>query len=530
MRLTLSSQFFRPQNVVAFLRDEWGLLLVLAFAIIDRLAFLRWWRAFPGGDTYNFIIIAQEILKGSYPVAEKRLPFYPALIALAHVFGLDWEAAALVVAFAASLAALVLLYALGRTLGLSTVALAAALLPLQAVAPFLFQSVRGYADTLFVALALSSLLAIRELRTWRRAVLAGILLGATSLTRLEGWFFAPVALGIALLRRGPRPHALTAAVVAAACWVPFLLVSARVGRPFLPKEYFADAAATEFGVTSVRAFAANYASTWTSVGVDRLWGEPRRLLQDTTTPSLRAFPKRAISFLTDPKEVPSILLLLGLGYLVLRRRGPFLRLLVPFLAVAAPIAWWGVRQRFLIVLYPLVFLAMAAGAEVMLRGIRRLTHRTPYGKLTTATLSLALLGLATGPWRLHTVAEAREVNAKNWGRDYAYYQAIQAARRLPGVIAFEHRSSIVLALFGELDNRGRAVFAETHLDAPTSAEQWKTIQQWDVRYLVARGKGENVFPMLADEQFRRSLIEIQRFTHPQQRGGDDLAVIYEVRP
>lgn len=512
------------------LRSEWGLFLVLTVSLIDRLAFLRWWRAFPGGDTYNFILIAQEILKGSYPIAEKRLPFYPVLIAFAHVLGLNWEAAALVVAFVASLAALVLLYALGRTLGLSTIALAAALLPFQAVAPFLFQSVRGYADTTFVALTLGSLLAAQRLRSWRRAVLAGLLLGAASLTRLEGWFFAPAVLGVTVLRKKGWYYASLALFTVAACWLPFVLVSARVGRSLLPQEYFADAETTAFGVRSVGDFAKNYASIWTSAGLDRLWGEPRRLLRDVGSVSLHTLPERLKSFLTDPKEFPSLLLLIGVGYVLLQRRDAFLCLLIPFLAIAVPIAWWGVRQRFLIVLYPVVFLVIAAGAEVLLRGARRLTRHTPHSRLVTAALSFALLGLAAGPWRLHTAAEAREVNAKNWGKDYAYYQAIQAARRLSGVIAFEHRSSIVLALFGELDNRGRVVFTESHLNAATGAEQWEHLRKFNVRYMVIRGKEKESFPVLTDPAFQDRLTVFRRFEHPEARGRTNHAVIYEMVP
>jgi len=295
----------------------------------------------------------------------------------------------------------------------------------------------------------------------------------------------------------------------------------------LPQEYLADAESTVFGVQNIRDFATNYASLWTSVGVDRFWGEPRRLLRDAGTVSLSTFPNRLKSFLADPKEFPSLLLLAGLGYMLMRKRGALILLLVPYLAVAAPIAWWGVRQRFLIGLYPLIFLVLAAGCEAALRGVSILAHRRWYRRMAPVAASALLLGLAAFPWRLNNFAEAREVHAKNWGRDYAFYEAIQAARELPGVIAFAHRSSIVLALFGERDE-GRAVFTETHLAAPTSTEQWEALQRYDVQYIVARHRDEG-FLILTDPRFLEELHVIREFEHPQQRGGPDRATIYATR-
>ncbi len=521
------------KRLLRLARAHAGILLVLATALAHRIWFLRWWRAFPGGDTYNFILIAQELLRSSYPIAEKRLPVYPTLIAIAHAV-LDWETAALAVSLTASLVAILLLYAIGRSIGLSKTALVIGLLPFQAISPFLFQSIRGYADTTFVALMLGTLLAFIRARTHRGALVGGVLLGAASLTRPEGIVLVPVMLG-AWLTKKLRRRAMIAALPVVACWGLFLLLSARAGRPLLPQEYLADAAVTAFGVRSPREFTANYAALWTSVGFDRLWNEPKRLARDVADAAQGSFtPRRVGSFFTDPKEFPSLLLLAGLPFLVRsKRRGIFMLILVSYAIIALPIAWWGVRQRFLIVLYPLPFLVLAAGADALLHGVRRLSERlsarTPaLARGITVGTGLTLLALSFGPWTKHTAAEAREVQEKNWGKDYAYYQAIQEARRLPGRIAFEHRSSIALALFGEPD-RGRGIFADTHLNTPSATEQWDALEKWQVGYIVIRDEASGAFPILTDPAFTDRFVVHRTFQHPQARGAPDEATIYGVR-
>lgn len=517
---TLRSALRRTRNGAV---SHSGLLVVLGVSFASRLSLLRWWKAFPGGDTYNFILIAQELLRGSYPIAEKRLPVYPLLVALGGSF-LDWETSAIAVALVSSLAAVALFYALGRTIGLSKTALVVALLPFQAVAPFLFQSIRGYADTTFVALFLGSLLALLRMRTWRGALLTGALLGAASLTRFEGMVLAPFLLlaGLALPSRRLLVPALAAVI---ASWVPFLVLSASVGRPLLPNEYLEDAERTPFGVTTARAFAANYATAWRSVGLDRFWGEPLRLARDARTVTIETLPNRAKSFLTDPKEAPSLLLLAGLVAFLARPR-VFLPFLLSFGALALPLAWWGVRQRFLIVLYPFPFFLLAGGTDVLLRGALRLARRSSWFRVLPAAGAALLLGLSAGAWMPNNAAETREVNAKNLGKDYAYYLAIRRAKDLPGNIAFEHRSSIALALFGEPD-LGRAVFADTHLNTPGPAEQWDALLQWRVRSLVVRGTTSEAFPVLSALEFRDRFHVTDVFRYPAPRGLDH-ATIYQV--
>lgn len=221
-----------------------------------------------------------------------------------------------------------------------------------------------------------------------------------------------------------------------------------------------------------------------------------------------------------------MLVLVGMVVVLLRLRSTFV-LLVPFLALAVPIAWWGVRQRFLIVLYPLMFLLLALGMHRVFFWWKKFDGRLMWLRPARVAASGFLVLLALFPWRFHTAAEAREVVAKNWGKNYAYYQAIQAARNLPGIVAFEHRSSIALALFGEPD-RGRAVFADMHLDARAAAMQWQQLQRWQVRYVVLRGTKSESFPVITDKAFARFFSLHASFDHPQHRGRSQ-AMVYQVR-
>lgn len=500
-------------------REHTGLIFVLGIALAERLAFLRWWKAFPGGDTYNFILIAQELLRGSYPVAEKRLPVYPALLALFHAV-FDWETAGVVVAILSSLAAIALLYAFGRKLGLSKTALVIALLPFQAVAPFLFQSIRGYADTTFLALLLGGMVTLLHVRSVFGSALAGALLGLASLTRFEGVLVVPVLALIALLRSGWK-RAIVLALGVALVWLPFVLQSLWVGRPLLPQEYITDAEQTAFGVGSVREFTTNVGTVWRGVGLDRVWGEPKRIVRELGSPAL----SHLRSFFVDPKRLPSLLLLAGLAGALRWRRRTLVFVFLVFAALTVPVAWWGVRQRFLLPLYPFVFLGVAAGVDVLRTGLHRLAARWPRVSFLPLVVSAVLVALAVGPWRAHTAAEAREVQAKNYGKDYAYYQAIQFARTLPGRIAFDHRSSIALALFGEPDH-GRAVFADTHLDAREPSAQWEQLQQWNVRAIVVLGDGERNFPALDHDAFPRTFTLLREFTFQAVRGGTNVARVY----
>src|SRR5262245_29411539 len=91
------------------IRNHHAITVLVAAALFIRLALLTWWRAFPFGDVFNYVGIAQALTHFSYPVLDKRLPFYPLLILIVHTLTpwWSWESAAIAIAIIMSLVALV---------------------------------------------------------------------------------------------------------------------------------------------------------------------------------------------------------------------------------------------------------------------------------------------------------------------------------------------------------------------------------------------------------------------------------------
>ncbi|QCR18859.1 hypothetical protein [Agrococcus sp. SGAir0287] len=116
------------------------------------------------------------------------MPVYPMLVRALVRLGLDWQVAALVIAWAASAVFAVLAYRLLRETIPQHAAFALAIVLLGPVAPLLQV---GYAESLHLALLAGALLALRH----RRWVLLAALVPLMALTRPSGLAFA-LALGI----------------------------------------------------------------------------------------------------------------------------------------------------------------------------------------------------------------------------------------------------------------------------------------------------------------------------------------------
>jgi hypothetical protein len=158
-------------------------------------------------------------------------PLYPLLIRVVHlVTRLDYETAALAVAWLAAAVSAVLIYALGA--GLWNDRVAAALTVLVCAQPMSAVLSMAYSESLLLAFVAGALLA-----TFRdRWVLAGTLGLAAALTRPSGAAVA-VALGVAALtrfgQRGRRRWLPVAATAVAASGVPLFVawVGYRVADP-----------------------------------------------------------------------------------------------------------------------------------------------------------------------------------------------------------------------------------------------------------------------------------------------------------
>ncbi len=437
-------------------RQHWGLLLVLVVALGFRVAYLSWFRAFPGGDVFNFITIAQGLPQGLYAVNEKRLPFYPLLLLLAHAV-LDWEAAGLVIAVGASLLSLVALYAVGRTLGLSRTALAVALLLYQAYTPFFLSSVRAYADTTFIAAALLGVLGVLRARTAQGALATGLALGAAALTRYEGGAVAAALLPYWLLfpRGRQRRLVLIAAAVFLASLIPYGALALRNHRPLVGAGYFAEAATeANRGTPGVQPFLNNVLLLWHRTALLGAWNVPASLTREAAADPFglgRTIAQRA----SEPSDALLLFTAAGAVILIVRRRWWEGGLLGAFaVATTAPAAWYQPLERYDAFLFPVTLLLFGS----TLTAFQQLVAAGTTGRAGRALRLLAgctLLGVTTGLWLPHAAGRIRDRQLKHFGRNYAFYRAIHAARALPGTIAFATDADIVKIYFGS-----RAAFVE----------------------------------------------------------------------
>jgi hypothetical protein len=185
-----------------------SLTIIVLLSIAVRLAFFHGHNAVPPGDPEEYYRAALHILHGGYHDTGKwlRPPAYPALLALLLPLAGMNVAGALFLQCVVLGFGVLAFFALGRQLfgwnaGLVAALLAALFVPLAAFSAAL------YAEALFVtllALALAALDRAHVSHKSRWALVAGLLLGAATLTRAVGLFFVPLAaLWLLYGTRGP---------------------------------------------------------------------------------------------------------------------------------------------------------------------------------------------------------------------------------------------------------------------------------------------------------------------------------------
>lgn len=216
------------------LRDR-RVLAGLALALLARIAFVLVVRPDPYDmvDSREYDGMARALLEGRGLVDDVgfvRPPLYPAFVALAYALGglAALVALQIILAVATALGVGVLAAALARRHDVAWPATAVA-----AVYPWSMQYVGGLAsETLFTALAVASLAAIviaAPSRTWRGAVLAGVLVGITALARANVLVLAPfVAAWWWRVAGAGRATAFAAALGAAL--LPFMAYNIAAGN------------------------------------------------------------------------------------------------------------------------------------------------------------------------------------------------------------------------------------------------------------------------------------------------------------
>lgn len=515
---------------VSLLHQHIGLVVLLSAALITRLWLLWWWNPFPFGDVFNFVRIAQELGHGLYVIEDKRLPFYPFLILVAHWLApaARYEVVAIGISLIASLVVLGLVYAIARQLHFRRAAALVGVAVMASFEPFLQYSIRGYADTTFSALLLAAILGVLWLPRRGVAAALGVGLGALALTRYEGVLAGLVLFGLAVVRLRQQWRAIAVMALAGILTIlPYVIVAQRSGRSLSPAAYLAETANPEegYGVATFGEFWINYRDLWQRVGLLEFWDGPKVLIGELRDAPLGVHTL-LVQQLAHPRYGAAWLALLGVVWLVWRRPGrDWLTLVLPYLAVAVPIAWYAPYRRYDALIYPAVTLAAVAGSHALLALLWRGTRDDRTGAVVRAGAVGALLFTSVAVWMLHSTHDTRDNLRKSRHRELAYYQAVLAARDVPGVVAFDAPRAITDTYFATRGVYAEAVFTKNLADPLARAQR---LRELGVAYIVTVDNRSSPYAFLFDRSDLATLEEISHFEVTQGNGEENKQSIFKV--
>lgn len=459
--------------------EQGGIIAVAGLSLVVRIVLLRWWSPFPFGDVFNFVAIARALAHGMYPVADKRLPFYPLLILMVHSVmpWLRWETVAIGIAITMSIVAIVLLYALALSLGLKKIPALVGALLFASYQPFLSYSIRGYADTTMVALVLAALLIVLHLNKKAMPWILGVVLGALALTRYEG-AVAVIALVPFIIWQLRRRLLRLLPIIGVMLIIitPYIVIAYHSGHSVLPTTYLQQGSeeGRSYGADSWHEFTDRYYEIGQRLGVFALWQLPWAVAK-TAHEDILAVPNQISMILADAASMAAVFALIGFIYLLWRQRFfALLMLFATFMAITIPIAWWAPYIRYDALLFPLIALLAAAGVHVL--------FTLQAGKRLRIIMASILLFVAVIIWMLGATQQTENLLRKTRYRDLALYQGIQAARQTDGNIAFETRNGLIDTYFGK-----RAIYADELFNkATTTAQRWQYLRDHDVHYTLAK--------------------------------------------
>lgn len=206
-------------------------LLFLSVVFLIRVFFLSV-NAVEVGDSYNLLSAAEALRQFSYPLAEKRLPLFPFLLALnTHSDMVLWGRL-----LALSLSGMTIGVALfcARRFSFSTTQRLSVLCLICTQPVYAYWSGRIMTDVLFgfLLLCLGFVLSTTRVVTVSTAFQSGVLVGLLMLTRYEGFLLLPVVF-LLLQRWGDLRAAVLSLLPAGLLFVPWVLRSLLLfGSPF----------------------------------------------------------------------------------------------------------------------------------------------------------------------------------------------------------------------------------------------------------------------------------------------------------
>jgi len=172
------------------------LIIIILFFIVVKVIFFYLTPA-EWGDSYRFLKAGEYLSHFSYPLDEKRLPFFPLLLSLAFFLRMDALLWGRLLVLALSVLCLLLTYKLGKTILRDSNSSFKAVL-ITAFSPvFFYWTGKVYAEVLFTFLILLSFFLFFVKDAKSKNFWLGVICGLAFMTRFEGFFlFFAILLGI----------------------------------------------------------------------------------------------------------------------------------------------------------------------------------------------------------------------------------------------------------------------------------------------------------------------------------------------
>lgn len=531
---------WRKQPVRIRRAIELGIILALAaLAFNTRMAVLPDFKGVSGGDPYNYLFITDSLVNLQNPFAGvKRLPGYPLLLAPAYLSqSIDDQAAMRTISATAGAGSLIMIALLARALGLPwTIQLAApAIIAWQK--DFFWTSLRPEAYSVFTFLLLASLVLFFTARKPWQQLLFGLVLGYAAMTRQEGFVLAAILGAASLIQeiyisRTKKPYKFkTLSSKLARMYLPafvivlpfFLHNTLEYGNPFFTPYFEGERLQI---VDSWEAFKDASGATW---GVlDSMWKPAWEQLERyalTDRPfyvsaglliAWSLIPYSGKRFSTHERSRQTlwvVLLLVGVigfsfllwkaaahkpafaGYMPIIAAAVLLASSIPFVAYTrwqGTLVWLILVSQILIPTwfhpypkhyqqsYPLIGLLIAAALLVPVAALTK--KPTLLGKAARVSMTAALLvPFFVIPLYLFE-SKTFNTNIDQFNAEVALdtvvYQAVQAARDLPGPIGFDEAYLPALLYF----NDQAQYFPAIEHPSPQQERSW--IENNNIRTLV----------------------------------------------
>lgn len=443
--------------------DILAVIALLAATLVIRGSIAWERRIMPAGDAFNFHQITGYLLHGRYPKTEKRLPVYSLLLIPGRVIHAPLIPTSVTISLLASGGVVVCLYLLGRHFSIERFILLP-ILGLSIFDPLLtINGIRPLADSTFLFFTvLTLLLASRAVAarppTLRQLLLLGLSTPLMMFTRYEGFVVAITIFPVLLWKLGWRNalRAATIPLVASLAWIPAYIY---IHGSLTGLSYVTDAAAPGGGFGDVHEILPNL-DRMVNTMWKRAWAAPAFELSEPKPEA--ALVRTAVM----PAWWLSLLALIGIPWLAIRRPSSGLMVLVALSGYSLLLAWWWVYSRYVAPLSAIYYLTAAAGASALFAFGSRL--RWPLVKWASIALVVWIFIASSPDMHKHALGTAWENNY----RGYALYRATLLVAQEKGKAVVANSFPMALTLLGawvenpEPTNPARAWYLEQFPDSP----------------------------------------------------------------